>query len=90
MIGGGNYIEYQNLMDYCKVGAIQLSGCPPFANYPRRPESNYSSSKLTRKPSFSPQYKNAKTASKKIVYGCTDLVNADQFLKQITRLGQQD
>ena len=19
MIGGGNYIEYQNLMDYCKV-----------------------------------------------------------------------
>jgi len=52
MIGGGNYIEYQNLMDYCK-------------------------------------YKNTKTNNKKIIYGCTDLVNADQFLKQITRLGQE-
>ena len=81
MIGGGNYIEYQNLMDYCKVRMRIL--LIALNRYP------HSSCELNRNP-FSLQYKNAKTASKKIVYGCTDLVNADQFLKQITRLGQQD
>lgn len=45
MIGGGNYIEYQNLQDYAK---------------------------------------NRSTIStKRIVYGCTELVNASQFLEQV-------
>ncbi len=47
MIGGGNYIEYQNLQDYAK---------------------------------------NRSTIStKRIVYGCTELVNASQFLEQVIR-----
>jgi hypothetical protein len=51
MIGGGNYIEYQNLQDYAK---------------------------------------NRSTIStKRIVYGCTELVNASQFLEQLAKLGQQ-
>jgi len=50
MIGGGNYIEYQNLQDYAK----------------------------TRAP----------TATKRIVYGCTELANASQFLQQLSKLGQ--
>ncbi len=45
MIGGGNYIEYQNLQDYAK----------------------------TRAP----------MSTKRIVYGCTELVNASQFLEQV-------
>lgn len=52
VVGGGNYIEFQNLMDYV-------------------------SSKATP------------TMQKKIVYGCSDLVNASQFLKQLSLLGQE-
>ncbi|KAG9510045.1 Sec1 family domain-containing protein 1, partial [Fragariocoptes setiger] len=52
--GGGNYIEYQNLVDYCK-----------------------SKSKTVGNPS----------ASRHIIYGSTDLVNAEQFLKQLEKLG---
>jgi hypothetical protein len=47
MIGGGNYIEYQNLQDYAKTRS-QIS-------------------------------------TKRIVYGCTELVNASQFLEQVKR-----
>lgn len=52
VIGGGNYIEYQNLMDYC--GSKARKGSP-----------------------------------RRIIYGCTDLMNADQFLDQLSRLGHQ-
>lgn len=45
MIGGGNYIEYQNLQDYAKTRST--------------------------------------LPTKRIVYGCTELVNASQFLEQV-------
>ncbi|XP_061676539.1 sec1 family domain-containing protein 1 [Syngnathoides biaculeatus] len=48
LVGGGNYIEYQNLVDYAKS-----------------------------------------KAGKKIVYGCSELFNAAQFLKQLSQLGQK-
>ncbi|CAF1222221.1 unnamed protein product [Rotaria sordida] len=51
MIGGGNYIEYQNLQDYAKT-------------------------------------RSTTTATKRIIYGCTELVNASQFLEQLAKLGQ--
>ncbi|XP_005093606.1 sec1 family domain-containing protein 1 [Aplysia californica] len=52
VVGGGNYIEFQNLMDYVRSKATP-------------------------------------TMQKKIVYGCSDLVNAAQFLKQLSHLGQE-
>nr|KAI8761059.1 sec1 family domain-containing protein 1-like [Biomphalaria glabrata] len=52
IVGGGNYIEFQNLMDYVKS-------------------------------------KSTPSMPKKIVYGCSDLVNASQFLKQLSHLGQE-
>ncbi|XP_061631333.1 sec1 family domain-containing protein 1 isoform X2 [Phyllopteryx taeniolatus] len=48
VVGGGNYIEYQNLVDYTKS-----------------------------------------KAGKKIVYGCSELFNASQFIKQLSQLGQK-
>lgn len=51
VVGGGNYIEYQNLIDYAKGKST--------------------------------------TAPKRIVYGCSDVCNASQFLKQLSRLGQE-
>ncbi|XP_045174268.1 sec1 family domain-containing protein 1-like [Mercenaria mercenaria] len=51
VVGGGNYIEYQNLVDYAKGKSA--------------------------------------TTPKRVVYGCSDLSNASQFLKQLSRLGQE-
>ncbi|XP_045143587.1 sec1 family domain-containing protein 1 [Echinops telfairi] len=48
VVGGGNYIEYQNLVDYIK-------GKP----------------------------------GKHILYGCSELFNATQFIKQLSQLGQK-
>ncbi|XP_049596186.1 sec1 family domain-containing protein 1 isoform X2 [Syngnathus scovelli] len=48
VVGGGNYIEYQNLVDYARS-----------------------------------------KAGKKILYGCSELFNASQFLKQLSQLGQK-
>ncbi|XP_008396904.1 sec1 family domain-containing protein 1-like [Poecilia reticulata] len=48
VVGGGNYIEYQNLVDYAKS-----------------------------KP------------GRKVVYGCSELFNAAQFMKQLSQLGQK-
>lgn len=48
MIGGGNYIEYQNLQDYAKTRST--------------------------------------VATKRIIYGCTEIVNASQFLEQVIRI----
>ncbi|KAF0299382.1 Sec1 family domain-containing protein 1 [Amphibalanus amphitrite] len=51
VVGGGNYIEYQNLVDYTK----SKTG----------------------------------TATKRVIYGCSDLQNASQFLKQLGQLGTE-
>uniref|UniRef100_A0A672HE32 Sec1 family domain-containing protein 1 n=1 Tax=Salarias fasciatus TaxID=181472 RepID=A0A672HE32_SALFA len=48
VVGGGNYIEYQNLVDYAKS-----------------------------------------KQGKKVVYGCSELFNAAQFIKQLSQLGQK-
>ncbi|XP_069065158.1 sec1 family domain-containing protein 1 [Pleurodeles waltl] len=48
VVGGGNYIEYQNLLDYIKT-----------------------------------------KQGKHVLYGCSELFNASQFLKQLSQLGQK-
>ncbi|XP_072031027.1 sec1 family domain-containing protein 1-like [Amphiura filiformis] len=53
IVGGGNYIEYQNLMDYVKT-KTSVAG-------------------ITRK----------------ITYGCSEVFNADDFIKQLTSLGEE-
>uniref|UniRef100_A0A6G1SPT0 Sec1 family domain-containing protein 1 n=1 Tax=Aceria tosichella TaxID=561515 RepID=A0A6G1SPT0_9ACAR len=51
IVGGGNYIEYQNLVDYCNTKSRSVSG------------------------------------TRHIIYGSTDLMNANQFLQQLSQLG---
>lgn len=53
VVGGGNYIEYQNLVDYTK--SKSTAGGP----------------------------------TKKIIYGCSTLNNAKEFLRQLSLLGQE-
>uniref|UniRef100_A0A8C2CAL2 Sec1 family domain-containing protein 1 n=1 Tax=Cyprinus carpio TaxID=7962 RepID=A0A8C2CAL2_CYPCA len=48
VVGGGNYIEYQNLVDYTKA-----------------------------------------RQGKRVLYGCSELFNAAQFMKQLSQLGQK-
>ncbi|CAG5081726.1 Similar to Slh: Protein sly1 homolog (Drosophila melanogaster) [Cotesia congregata] len=52
IVGGGNYIEYQNLNDYVKQ-------------------------------------KTSSGANKRVIYGSTTLINARQFIKQLSLLGQE-
>ncbi|CAF4358903.1 unnamed protein product [Rotaria socialis] len=52
MIGGGNYIEYQNLQDYAKTRSTM--------------------------------------ATKRVVYGCTELVNASQFLEHSKNFSEEE
>lgn len=53
LVGGGNYIEYQNLVDYAKN-------------------------------------KSNAGAPRKVMYGCSDLTSATQFLRQLERLGSEN
>ncbi|XP_074548907.1 sec1 family domain-containing protein 1 [Halichoeres trimaculatus] len=48
VVGGGNYIEYQNLADYAKI-----------------------------------------KQGRKVIYGCSELFNAAQFIQQLSQLGQK-
>lgn len=48
VVGGGNYVEYQNILDYAKTKGIQ-----------------------------------------RITYGTTEMVSPQQFVDQLTRLGQK-
>jgi len=61
VVGGGNYIEYQNLQDYVK-----------------NKNGGYSSG-----PGMAP------TGGRRVVYGCTQLSNADHMLKQLQQLGTE-
>jgi len=60
VVGGGNYIEYQNLQDYVKTKNVGNAGG-----------------------SMNP------SALRRVVYGCTQLTNSDQFLNQLTSLGKE-
>lgn len=55
VVGGGNYIEYQNLVDYCKSKSKSATGTLGIRN---------------------------------VIYGSTDLMNANQFLHQLEQLGE--
>jgi len=60
VVGGGNYIEYQNLQDYAKsknVGNVGNTANP--------------------------------VSMRRVVYGCTQMTNSDQFLNQLTLLGKE-
>lgn len=48
VVGGGNYMEYGNLVSYAR--------------------------------------KKAGTSKKRIIYGCTDVINPEQFLEQVSLL----
>ena len=79
VVGGGNYIEYQNLQDYArnKNAAFGSSTC-----------------KIVNK-RISPIILTvffilvSAASQRRIVYGSTQLMNADQFLTQLTRLGKE-
>jgi len=60
VVGGGNYIEYQNLQDYVKTKNMGHT------------TSAMNSASLRR-----------------VVYGCTQVTNSDQFLTQLTMLGRE-
>ncbi|CAG0889430.1 unnamed protein product [Cyprideis torosa] len=60
VIGGGNYIEFQNLQDYAHPSSSSMVG--PAVSSP---------------------------SQKRVLYGCTNLVNASEFLRELEELGKE-
>ena len=78
VVGGGNYIEYQNLMDHANAKGNLTSGL--------------SSSNLAGMNSASASSASSAASnqpSKRIIYGCTTLHNANQMMQQLTKLGYE-
>jgi len=70
VVGGGNYIEYQNLSDYAQSRSNPGQGM-----------SNMASAMAAGGGSA--------VSSKRILYGCTTLVNANQTMQQLAELGHE-
>ena len=70
MVGGGNYIEYQNLMDHANSkGSSSLTAGLQSPNLAAMNQPNMQ--------------------SKRIIYGCTTLHNANQMMQQLSKLGHE-
>ena len=74
MVGGGNYIEYQNLMDHANSKGTGLT-------------SGLSSTNLAGMNSTGGMASNQ--PQKRIIYGCTTLHNANQMMQQLHHLGKE-
>jgi len=75
MVGGGNYIEYQNLMDHANSkGSLGLT-------------SGLSSNNLAGMNAAGAAASNQ--PQKRIIYGCTTLHNANQMMQQLHHLGKE-
>lgn len=76
VVGGGNYIEYQNLMDHANSKASLMA-------------SGLSSSNLAGMSSSTSSLSSSTASSKRIVYGCTTLHNSNQMMQQLSKLGHE-
>jgi len=76
VVGGGNYIEYQNLMDHANSKASLMA-------------SGLSSSNLAGMSSSTGSLSSSTASSKRIVYGCTTLHNSNQMMQQLSKLGHE-
>lgn len=82
MVGGGNYIEYQNLMDFAapKTSSNPLTASASTASLSGA-VANGSTTQLVSLATS--------TAPKRVIYGCTTLVNANQMMQQLAELGHE-
>lgn len=82
VVGGGNYIEYQNLLDHAQSNKNSLA-------------SGLSSSNLAAmasSPSATAGHQlqgSGGVSNKRIIYGCTTLQNANQMMQQLSKLGHE-
>ncbi len=80
MVGGGNYIEYQNLMDYAGGGPAAGGG----GGLGATPKA--SSANLVATAAAAAASSSSGSSSKRIIYGCTTLVNSNQVRKGVCPL----
>lgn len=83
IVGGGNYIEYQNLVDFIKVNLKKnKDDFDLFCFRYFMLTIFYDFSKIF-------QQKQTSNTNKRIIYGASTLVNSKQFLRQLSLLGQE-
>jgi len=89
VVGGGNYIEYQNLQDYVNPAAAIAEG----AGQQGSGGNSRSASVAANLSALGAQVNSGSSggsagSGKRIIYGCTTLINANQ-VREITRQGHR-
>ncbi len=82
MVGGGNYIEYQNLMDYAGGGPTAGAAGATGGGGGLGATAKASSANLVAAAAAAASSSNG-ASSKRIIYGCTTLVNSNQVRKRM-------
>ncbi len=85
MVGGGNYIEYQNLMDF--ASGITASGASGGGG--ALSAAKASSANLVAAAAAAAAASSSSGLPKRIIYGCTTLINANQMMQQLAELGHE-
>ena len=76
VVGGNNSIEYRILQDYLKIKNMGYNSSA----------SKFGIIKVT---SLYKHFISSGSCSIKVVYGCTQVTNSDQFLRQLTTSGKE-
>ncbi|CAH8521653.1 Sec1 domain containing protein 1 [Schistosoma haematobium] len=90
VVGGGSYVEYQNLLDWVKSTCSTTSGTSSTSSTSLTNSVNGINSRPGTGGHDSSSAPNIGTAySKHITYGCSDLVSPSEFLLELGKLGKE-
>ncbi|CAH8517662.1 unnamed protein product [Schistosoma rodhaini] len=90
VVGGGSYVEYQNLLDWVKSTSSTTSGTSNASSTSLTNSVNGINSRSGPGGHDSSGAPNIGTAySKHITYGCSDLVSPSEFLLELGKLGKE-
>ncbi|CAH8518858.1 unnamed protein product [Schistosoma margrebowiei] len=90
VVGGGSYVEYQNLLDWVKSTCSTTSGTSSTSSTSLTNSVNGINSRPGPGGHDSSSAPNIGTAySKHITYGCSDLVSPSEFLLELGKLGKE-
>ncbi|CAH8508980.1 unnamed protein product [Schistosoma intercalatum] len=90
VVGGGSYVEYQNLLDWVKSTCSTTSGTSSTSSTSLTNSVNGINSRPGSGGHDSSSAPNISTAySKHITYGCSDLVSPSEFLLELGKLGKE-
>ncbi|CAH8519731.1 unnamed protein product [Schistosoma curassoni] len=89
VVGGGSYVEYQNLLDWVKSTCSTTSGTSSTSSTLTNSVNGINSRPGTGGHDSSSAPNTGTAYSKHITYGCSDLVSPSEFLLELGKLGKE-